>query len=68
VHHILYSPFPLCRQYVYTIRDDQTDLLDALIHFLRFLYFLRNLSLEIASCRRVAGSGQGQPPAMQEWQ
>jgi hypothetical protein len=39
------------------------DLLDALIHFLRFLCYLRNLSLEIARYRRVAGSGQGQLPA-----
>src|SRR5215213_8682414 len=49
-HHVLRtlrapSPnplFPLCRQYVYTIRDDRRGLFDALIHFMRFLRFLRN--------------------------
>ena len=34
-------------------------------HFLRSLRFLRNLSLEIVRYRRVAGAGQGQPPAKQ---
>jgi hypothetical protein len=37
-----YPLFPLCRQYVYTIGDDRRGLFDALIHFLRFLRFLRN--------------------------
>ena len=35
-------------------------------HFLRFLRFLRNLSLEIVRYLGVAGAGQGQPPAKQE--
>jgi hypothetical protein len=35
-------------------------------HFLRFLRFLRNLSLGIVRYRWVAGAGQGQSPAKQE--
>jgi hypothetical protein len=42
-----YPLFPLCPQYVYTIRDDRRGLFDALIHFLRFLRYLRsNLSVK----------------------
>jgi hypothetical protein len=50
-HHVLkasraQSPYPplfsLCRQYVYTIRDDRRGLFDALIYLLRFSRFLRN--------------------------
>ena len=46
-HHLPIPLFPLCRQYVYTIRDDRRGLFAALVYFLRFLRFLRStLSLK----------------------
>ena len=46
-HHLPLPLFPLCRQYVYTIRDDRRGLFAALVYFLRFLRFLRStLSLK----------------------
>jgi hypothetical protein len=41
-HHLPILLFPLCRQYVYTIRDDRRGYFDALIYFLRFIRFLRS--------------------------
>src|SRR5215211_2503450 len=39
-HHL---PIPsLLHRYISTIRDDRRGLFDALLHFLRFLRFLRN--------------------------
>jgi hypothetical protein len=41
-HHLPIPLFPLCRQNTSAIRDSQRGPCDALIHFLRFLRFLRN--------------------------
>src|ERR687898_390212 len=58
-HHL---PIPSSRSAA--IRDGQRGPCGALIYLLRFLRFLRNdLSVEIVRSRRVAGAGQGQPPA-----
>ena len=62
-HHLLIPLLPLCRQYVYTIRDDRRGYFDALIYLLRFIRFLRNLTwrlLDIGGWLEQAKDAHGQ--------